>query len=260
VTNPLHEANRLRWEAAAPGWERMVSKRAWRIAHTEPDKVLHPRERARLVEPAGRRACVLGSGDNHVVFALAGLGARVTSVDISAAQLQTARSRAEQNGLEIEFVEADVTDLSALSSESFDIVYTGGHVAVWVSDLDRFYAEAARILVPDGQLLIHEYHPIRHVWADQEDRLEVEYSYFDKTPHEYAVSEELFDRTPGELVQYEFQWTVADFFHAVTRAGCQILELDEFGDAPQGWERAPLRGLPASLLIDARKTRAKEDG
>ncbi len=196
--------------------------------------------------------CVLGSGDNLVVFALAGLGAHVTSVDFSAAQLATARERAMQLGLEIQFVEDDVTELS-IADESFDVVYTGGHVAVWVSNLARFYEEASRILVPGGQLLIHEYHPFRNMWSDDTDRLEVGHSYFDKTPHAYEVSEELFDRSPGDLTQYEFQWTVSDFFHAVTQAGCEIVELDEFDAEPQGWEISPLSGLPASLLIDARK-------
>ncbi len=122
---------------------------------------------------------MLGSGDNLVVFALAGLGADVTSVDFSAAQLATARERATQLGLEIQFVEDDVTQLS-IADESFDVVYTGGHVAVWVSDLARFYGEASRILVPGGQLLIHEYHPFRNMWSDDTDRLEVGHSYFDK--------------------------------------------------------------------------------
>ena len=34
---------------------------------------------------------------------------------------------------------ADVTDLSALAAGSFDMVYVGGHVAVWESGLRKFY-------------------------------------------------------------------------------------------------------------------------
>jgi ubiquinone/menaquinone biosynthesis C-methylase UbiE len=62
-----------------------------------------------------------------------------------------ARSHAAALGLQIEFIQADVVDLSGQGDATFDAVYTGGHVAVWVSDLRRSYGEAARILKSDGQ-------------------------------------------------------------------------------------------------------------
>ena len=37
---------------------------------------------------SGKDVCVVGSGDNHAAFALARLGAKVTSVDLSSAQLE----------------------------------------------------------------------------------------------------------------------------------------------------------------------------
>src|SRR4030042_1075709 len=60
---------------------RADSRELWRRCPTEPGLVLSARELELLRDVRGRRACVLGSGDNQVVFALAGLGARVTSVD-----------------------------------------------------------------------------------------------------------------------------------------------------------------------------------
>ena len=46
-------------------------------------------------------------------------------------ELAVAEERAEELGLDVTFLSADVTDLSALADETFDLVYTGGHVAVW---------------------------------------------------------------------------------------------------------------------------------
>jgi 2-polyprenyl-3-methyl-5-hydroxy-6-metoxy-1,4-benzoquinol methylase len=43
--------------------------------------------RAYCRDLAGREVCVIGSGDNYAAFALAGLGARVTSTDVSEQQL-----------------------------------------------------------------------------------------------------------------------------------------------------------------------------
>jgi hypothetical protein len=44
-----------------------------------------------------------------------------------------------------------MVDLSGQGDATFDAVYTGGHVAAWVSDLRRSYGEAERILKSDGQ-------------------------------------------------------------------------------------------------------------
>jgi ubiquinone/menaquinone biosynthesis C-methylase UbiE len=104
---------------------------------------------------------------------LAGLGAKVTSIDISEPQIETARSRAAALGLQVDFVRADVVDLSVVPDAAFDVIYTGGHVAVWVSDLRRYYGEAGRILKSGGLLIVSEYQPFRRVWGDSASRLEI---------------------------------------------------------------------------------------
>ena len=154
---------------------------------------------------------MLGSGNNLVVFALAGMGARVTSVDISQKQLDTAAVRAVELGLEVTFVRVDVVDLSSIEDGSFDLVYTGGHVAVWVSDLKAYYSQAGRILRPGGMFMVSEYHPFRRVWQDSPSDLNVKYRYLDRGPHEYDRSQDIESATAGTLSSYEFNWTVGDY-------------------------------------------------
>lgn len=173
MRNKLHEANRKRWDAASESWARGADSRGlWRRCPTEPELVLCDWELAHLGDIAGKRVCVLGSGDNQVAFALAGMEARVTSVDISQRQLDVAKRRAEELRLPMSFLRADVTDLSKIGSAVFDAVYTGGHAAVWVSDLNAYYvghvwqssalistarsaaqARACRVAKPQRQLL-----------------------------------------------------------------------------------------------------------
>ncbi len=141
--DPWHQDNRARWEARADEWARRGD---WRRAAAEPWTVFEPQERPWLRAPAGQRIAVLGSGDNQVVFALAALGARVTSVDIAAGQLRVAAARADALGLEIRFERRDVTDLREFADGEYDLVYTGGHVAVWLADVAACYREAGRIL------------------------------------------------------------------------------------------------------------------
>lgn len=249
-----HEANKTRWNADADNWAKSADGRGlWKRCHQEPGLVLSTYELRHLRGLSGKRVCVLGSGDNQVVFALAGLGADVTSVDISQNQLDIAQKRAQQLGLAVGFFQADVTDLSCIDRESFDIVYTGGHVAVWVSDLEKYYREAARILKPGGLFIINEYHPFRRIWQDSPDSLVVGSSYYDRGPFEYDVSDEILQEKPGSLKSYEFHWTVSDFIGAVTKAGCQIIEVMEFGEDFADWEGAPMKGLPENLLVVAKK-------
>lgn len=254
MNNDMHEANRTRWDAASQGWARGADLRGlWRRCPAEPEWVLCDRELAYLRKIAGKRVCVLGSGDNQVVFALAGLGALVTSVDISQCQLDVAARRARELNLTISFLQADVTDLSVFENATFDMVYTGGHVAVWVSDLDTYYAEAVRILRPNGLFMIAEYHPFRRLWRESSDRLTVEHPYFARGPFQYDVTPDVLHPKPGHLKSYEFHWTVSDYINAVLKSGCRLSEVHEFGENVAEWEGAPLHGLPEFLLIVGRK-------
>jgi SAM-dependent methyltransferase len=167
--------------------------------------------------------------------------------------LDIAARRAGELGLKITFVRSDVTDLSALSDATFEVVYTGGHVAVWVSNLRRYYAEAVRILKPGGLFIVNEYHPFRRIWAYTEDRFELEYGYFDRGPHVYDRSDEVPGAEPGSFPSFEFHWTVSDLLEAVLGAGCELVTLQELGDERQGWETPNLTGLPEDLLIVGRK-------
>ncbi|MBV8088803.1 MAG: class I SAM-dependent methyltransferase [Alphaproteobacteria bacterium] len=255
MANSFHEANRRRWDAGAASWARRADTRGvWRKCHLDPSLALHRAELKWLNDVAGKSVAVLGSGDNQAVFALVGLGAKVTSVDISEQQIEIARNRAAVLGLSVDFLRADVVDLGELGDAAFDFAYTGSHVAVWVADLNRYYAEAARILKPEGLLIVSEYHPFRRVWRDCSTRLELACNYFDRGPHRFEAAQDVLWHEPGELEQFEFHWTVADYIGAMLVSGCQLVHVEEFGDTCEQWEGAPMAGLPASLLLVGRRT------
>ena len=251
--NEKHEANRKRWNAAAPAYAEMGDRHGnWRKVVLEPGWAFLPQELAILGDVAGKRACVLGSGDNLAVFALAGQGADVTSVDISEKQIEVARERAVALGLDVHFVCSDATDVAELQDASYDIVHVSRHITVWVSDVRAFYREAVRILKPGGLFLVTEYHPFRRVFKYDPDRLSVEQSYFERGPFRYEVADGLFDG-PGNHVSYESHWTIADLYHAMIEPGCELIALDEIGDEAEGWEVPPLAGLPQLIRLAARK-------
>ena len=254
-TKAYHQANRRRWNAAAQNWADCADSRGiWRRCHQEPKLVFGEALMRYFKHIAGKSVAVLGSGDNQAVFALAGLGAKVTSVDISREQLKFAKQRSRELGLAIDFVEADVVDLQMFRDDEFDVVFTGGHVAVWVADLRSYYREAVRVLKSGGRFIVEEYHPFRRIWKESEDELVVGFSYFDSGPYRYLVNDNVLYEQQGDLESYEFHWTVSDMLSAVIKAGAQIEEVVEYGDAYADWESAPVGGLPEHLLIVAKKS------
>jgi 2-polyprenyl-3-methyl-5-hydroxy-6-metoxy-1,4-benzoquinol methylase len=126
MTNQFHEANRRRWDAVSASWAYSADTRGiWKKCHLNPSLALRSAELEWLRDIAGKRAAVLGSGDNQVAFALAGLGAKVTSIDISEQQIEVARTRAAALGLQVEFVRADVVDLSDLTAWRYGFLTYG---------------------------------------------------------------------------------------------------------------------------------------
>jgi ubiquinone/menaquinone biosynthesis C-methylase UbiE len=253
VTDRFHQANRRRWDAGSGSWASRADTRGiWKRCHRDPSLALDSAELEWLSEIDGKRVAVLGSGDNQVVFALAGMGATVTSVDFCEQQLEAARQRAAALDLPVEFVRADVVDLSSLGDGTYDLVYTGGHVAVWVADLRRYYREAVRILKPGGRLIVSEYHPFRRMWQ-RSPSLDLRFNYFDRGPHRSEAGPDVLSAEHGEFEQFLFRWTVADYISAILSSGCRLVHIEEFGDGCEEWEGAPMAGLPASLLLVGRR-------
>jgi len=245
-----HQDNRTQWEARAEAWaSRSEADGSWLAAAADPQAFLDAEELPWLGDLAGQDVAVLGSGDNLAVFALAAMGARVTSVDISAVQLRIAAARAATLGLDIRFERRDVTELQGFAEESYDLVYTGGHVAVWLADLPRCYREAGRILRPGGRLVVNEYHPFRRIWRWQAEELIQDYSYFDRGPHTEERDDLNVACCAGPLRSHEFHWTVSDYANAVIQAGLRLVTMREYGEGQEWWEQCPVGPLPLHLLL-----------
>ena len=99
--NNMHEANRQHWnESAAEDFKRRHDESGiWQRCGNDPDLAFDcdflgvAREFA--PDLASKKICVVGSGNNFATFALASLGAKVTSIDQSEKQLEIAAGRAE---------------------------------------------------------------------------------------------------------------------------------------------------------------------
>ncbi len=99
----------------------------------------------------GQRLLDLGTGTGQMARALARGGATVTGLDRSAELLDVARELDTADGVSIETVHAPAED-TRLAATSFDVV-TAAQCWHWF-DKQRVCVEIARLLVPDGRLVI----------------------------------------------------------------------------------------------------------
>ena len=112
---------------------------------------LPERELRLLGDVEGLDVVELGCGTAFVSAWLARAGARPVAVDLSRAQLATARRCQVRYGLAFPLVEADAERVP-LRGESFDLVVSEYGAAPWC-DPTRWISEAARLLRPGGRLV-----------------------------------------------------------------------------------------------------------
>jgi SAM-dependent methyltransferase len=93
----------------------------------------------------------LGCGTAYFSAWLARRGARPVGVDITPAQLETARRMQAETGIEFPLVEADA-GATGLPDASFDLALSEYGASIWV-DPYRWIPEAARLLRPGGRLV-----------------------------------------------------------------------------------------------------------
>jgi len=106
---------------------------------------------------SGQRVLDVAAGNGNVSLAAARRFCDVTSTDYVPALLERGRQRAESEGLEISFQEADAEQLS-FADASFDIV-TSSFGVMFAPDQDRAAAEMLRVTRPGGKIGLANWTP-----------------------------------------------------------------------------------------------------
>ncbi|GAB1816391.1 class I SAM-dependent methyltransferase [Mycobacterium sp. MUNTM1] len=125
--------------------------------------------------PAGP-ALEVGCGTGDCSIYLAQHGWDVTAVDFVAKPLERARAKARAAGATVEFVQADVTQLSRTGiGANFELIVDNGCLHN-MSDADRdaYVREITAVAAPDARLLIVAFVPGGRVGVRGVDRAEME--------------------------------------------------------------------------------------
>jgi SAM-dependent methyltransferase len=147
------EVNRAAWTRANAEYTAAAARDSWQQAEITwgvwqvPESSLHI-----LPDVAGKDVVELGCGTAYFGAWLKKRGARrVVGIDVTPAQLDTARELNKEFGLGLELIEANAEALP-LPDEQFDVAVSEYGASIWC-DPTRWLPEAARVLRPGGELV-----------------------------------------------------------------------------------------------------------
>jgi SAM-dependent methyltransferase len=142
---------RAMWDEDAPNWVALGRDNWARQAPHWGQWNVPDRELRILPDVEGLDVLDLGCGTGYWCAWLARLGARPVGLDVSEAQLETARALQREHDLEFPLLHASA-ESTPLPDRSFDLVFSEYGAAIWC-DPYVWIPEAHRLLRPGGQLI-----------------------------------------------------------------------------------------------------------
>jgi ubiquinone/menaquinone biosynthesis C-methylase UbiE len=239
-----NEDYRITLDEVAKAPERAFPREVWEMVHEA------------FPDLKGKKVLVPSCGECFEGFAMHLLGADVTASDLSSQQIKNAKRRAEEQGWDITFVQADSMTLEGLPDDTYDLVYTSNGAHVWISDLPMMYGNFRRVLKDGGSYIFFEVHPFNRPFKDgKQVKIIKPYTQLRKSELEYHWRIEDF---MGALLHSGFK--VDDFKelmpheddftgHMWHYGSYQEREKDKF--ARYDWRKNPLAALPAWLAVRA---------
>jgi SAM-dependent methyltransferase len=171
-----------------------------------------------LPNVAGKDVVELGCGTAYFGAWLKRAGAhRVVGVDVTPAQLETARRMDDEFGLGLEFVQANA-EATGLPDATFDLVLSEYGASIWC-DPYKWIAEAARLLHPEGELVFLRSSTLFALCATEEGPPS------DTLQRPQRGMHRLDWGPPDEGV--EFQLGHGEWFRVLREHGFQVLDLIE---------------------------------
>lgn len=247
-------ANRRWWDADADAYQGEHGEFLGEVRFVWCPEGLDEDDARLLGDVGGRTVLEVGCGAASCSRWLAGRGARVVAVDLSAGMLRHARAGGRRTGVVVPLVQADAQRLP-LADERVDLACSAFGALPFVADSAAVLREVARVLRPGGRFVFSVTHPLRWVFPDDPgpDGLHVTTSYFDRTP--YVEID-----TSGAATYVEHHRTLGDRVREIVAAGLTLVDLLE-PEWPDGHERSwgqwsPLRGrlIPGTAIFVTEKS------
>jgi len=245
--------NRAAWTAANSSYTDAQAESSWTQAEIRWGIWRKPESEVRMLpDVAGLDVIELGCGTAYFSAWLRRRGARrAVGVDITPAQLETARRLDAKFGLGLELMEANAESVP-LPDSSFDLAVSEYGASIWC-DPELWIHEAARLLRPGGELVFLRNSTLSMLCMPDSGKAGVEL----QRPQLGMKRLDWTDDDPG----VEFHLPHGELLRVLRRAGFQILDLLELCAGPDAVEHpvynyVPLdwaRRWPAEEIWRARK-------
>jgi SAM-dependent methyltransferase len=213
--------NRDAWTQANAEYTDRRAREAWAQEEITFGKWEIPeRELGVLPDLKGKDVVELGCGTAYFGAWLKRAGARrVVGVDVTPAQLETARRMNEGFGLGLEFLEENAEHTS-LPDESFDLVFSEYGASIWC-DPAKWIPEAARLLRPEGELVFMRGSTLSLLCLPDDVEGKVDERLL--RPQNGLYKLEWSDEDPG----VEFHPPTSEMFRILRANGFELLDLRE---------------------------------
>ena len=222
MTEPDYVAvNRDSWTQANAEYTDRQARDAWAQEQITYGKWSLPESGLRVLpDVKGKEVIELGCGTAYFGAWLKRAGAkRVVGVDVTPAQLDTARRMNEEHGLGLEFVEANAEE-TGLPGESFDLAVSEYGASIWC-DPAKWIPEAARLLRLGGELFFLRGSTLQLLCMPDDVDGKVDERL--RRPQKGLYKLEWYDEDPG----VEFHPPTSEMFRILRENGFELLDLRE---------------------------------
>lgn len=259
------ESNRAAWNEVMP-YHQQAASRTLDQLFSQPGCVRLDKTEIELLHKVGldgKNVAHLCCNNGSELMSLKNLGAaECIGFDISDEAIREASQRAARSGIECGFVRSDVYEIGSEYNDRFDLVYISAGCLCWLPDLDLFFAKAASLLKPGGQVFIHEIHPFSEMLPFDDDQastsLCIVESYFKEEPYighgglDYVGHAEY----PSTATQYEFSHPLSGILMGLISNHIMIEQFYEYEtDISAGHRKIEeaKAGIPLSYILIGRK-------
>ena len=166
-------------------------------------------------------------------LSLARLGAKCTGIDLSNEGIKKAEDLNIKLGLDVNFVESNLYDVSEKVEGTFDIVFASYGVIGWLPDLKPWGKMIAERLKKGGTFFMAEFHPIVWMFDYLDDKPIMKYGYMQDEVI-YEEYEGTYADETSKMLSKEYGWNhgISEVVNALIEAGLHIEYLKEFDESP----------------------------
>jgi ubiquinone/menaquinone biosynthesis C-methylase UbiE len=229
------EANRRSWNQVAPLHAAANQERLLRSFAQPGFSVLDPYETAKLQQIGiqGKAVAQLACNNGRELLSIKNMGAgRCVGFDIADEFVKQAQALNQAAQQDCEFVASSIYEIAESYDQSFELIFISIGVLSWMPDINAFFAVVARLLRPQGHLLIYEMHPFTNMLEIPEETdnpFQISLSYFNPSATEETDGLDYYWGTSYDaLPHYWFAHTLSSIFTALIANQIAIVAFDEY--------------------------------